>query len=145
MKEDVISLEVPFLRVRRGLGVGFQEAGDDLMDGEPTPMALYLAKAHALDRLLTAEGDGALSRVAKQWGVSRPRVAQLHGLIYLAPDLQMKVLKGSAEASRLNFHSLLSIARHSNWIDQRDIWSDGSSLKSPTNSGHGGKPVAGSW
>lgn len=135
MKEDVISLEVPFLRVRRGLGVGFQEAGDDLMDGEPTPMALYLAKAHALDRLLTAEGDGALSRVAKQWGVSRPRVAQLHALIYLAPDLQMKVLKGSAEASRLNFHSLLKIARQSNWIDQRNVWSDETSLKRPINTG----------
>lgn len=122
MKEDVLTLSVSFLRLRKGLNVDFQEAGDLQNFGEPTPMARYLARAHALEWARGQEGAGALGRIADRWGVTRSRVGQMRELVYLAPDLQTKILVGAAETGRLNFHKLLAISRLPLWADQRKAW-----------------------
>ncbi len=123
MKGDELSVQVPFMRVRHGLQVAFQPPGqEDGQIGPPTPLALCLARAHALDQTLEAWGPGALGVLAGRLGVSRPRLAQIHALVYLVPDLQEAVLLSRLEASRVNFHALLRIARMPVWQDQREAW-----------------------
>lgn len=123
MKLDELTVQVPFMRVRRGLEVGFQQPGvEGGPIGPPTPLALCLARAHALDRTLETCGPGSLGILADRLGISRPRLAQIHALVYLAPDIQEAVLLSKAEASRVNFHTLLRIARVPLWQDQRKAW-----------------------
>lgn len=122
MSEE-LRVQVPFVRLRRGLHVTFQTAGEaGAPGGPPTPMALCLGRAHALDRAMETLGPGALSQLGAQWQVSRQRLAAVHALVYLAPDLQEKVLMGSVEATRVNFHELLRITRLTLWADQRVAW-----------------------
>lgn len=123
MKLDELTVQVPFMRVRRGLEVGFQQPGvEGEPTGSPTPLALCLARAHTLDRTLEACGPGSLGILAERLGISPQRLAQIHALVFLAPDIQEAVLLSKAEASRVNFHTLLRIARVPLWQDQRNNW-----------------------
>ena len=123
MKADELTVHVPFMRVRRGLQVGFQPPGQvGGPIGPPTPLAVCLARAHSLDQTLATWGPGALGVLADRLSVSRPRLAQIHALVYLAPDIQEAVLLSKLEASRVNFHSLLRIARMPLWQGQREAW-----------------------
>lgn len=123
MKVDELTVQIPFIRVRRGLNVEFQRAGvQGDPGGPPTPLTNCLARAHALDRALETMGPGALAREAKGSKVSRQRLAAVHALVYLAPDLQEEILMGSQAASRVNFNVLLRIARMILWSDQREAW-----------------------
>jgi len=79
MKVDELIVQVPFMRVRRGLEVGFQQpgvAGGPI--GPPTPLALCLARAQVLDRTLEACGPGSLGILAERLGISPQRLAQIH-------------------------------------------------------------------
>lgn len=110
MKVDELTVHVPFMRVRRGLEVKFQQPGQvGGPVGPPTPLAICLTRAHTLEQTLETWGPGALGVLASRLGVSRPRLAQIHALVYLAPDLQEAVLLSRLEASRVNFHALLRI------------------------------------
>jgi len=123
MKVDELTVRVPFMRVRRGLEVAFQQPGvEGGPIGPPTPLALCLARAHTLDRTLEACGPGSLRILADRLGISPQRLVQIHALVYLTPDIQEAVLLSKVEASRLNFHTLLSIARVPLWRDQRETW-----------------------
>lgn len=132
MKVDELTVQVPFMRVRRGLEVGFQQPGvEGGLIGPPTPLALCLARAHALDLTLEECGPGSLGVLANRLGVSKPRLAQIHALVYLAPDLQEAILFSKREASRVNFHALLKIARMALWEDQREAWREIVDCKAP--------------
>lgn len=123
MKSEELTVRVPFIRVRRGLNVTFQQAGGaGAPGGPPTPLARCLAKAHVLAQALSESGPGALARLAKQEGVSRQRLAQVHTLTYLAPDLQEAVLMGTLEASKVHFPALLKMAQMPLWQEQRKFW-----------------------
>lgn len=125
MKLDELTVQVPFMRVRRGLEVGFQHPGAEGGPiGRATPLALCLSRAHVLDRTIEACGPGSLRVLAGRLGISPQRLAQIHALVYLAPDIQEAVLLSKAEASRVNFHTLLRIARVLLWKDQRKAWHD---------------------
>lgn len=127
MKMDELTVQVPFMRVRRGLEVGFQQSGvEGGPIGPPTPLALCLARAHSLDQTLDDCGPGAMRILAGRLDISPQRLAQIHALVYLAPDLQESVLLSKVEASRVNFHALLRIARMPLWQDQRAAWRSGS-------------------
>lgn len=123
MNTDELTLQVPFMRVRRGLEIGFQQPGvDGAPAGPPTPLAVCLARAHALDRTLYECGPGAMSVLASRLGISPQRLAQIHALVYLSPGLQESVLLSKLEASRVNFHALLKIARMPLWQEQCQAW-----------------------
>lgn len=123
MKADELTVQVPFMRVRRGLEVGFQQpGGEGGPSGQPSPLAMCLVRAHVLDRTLDECGAGAMGALASRLGISPQRLAQIHALVYLAPDLQEAVLFSMREAGRVNFHALLRIARMPLWQDQRDAW-----------------------
>lgn len=125
MKLDELTVQVPFMRVRRGLEVRFQQPGAEGGPiGPPTPLALCLARAHILDRTLEACGPGSFGILAERLGISPQRLAQIHALVFLAPAIQEAVLLSKAEASRVNFHTLLRIARVPLWRDQRKAWQD---------------------
>lgn len=123
MSEHELMVRVPFIRVRRGLKVAFQQAGmEDIAGGPATPMARCLAKAHSLCAVLEGAGPGAFRALARGQGVSRQRLGQIHSLAFLAPDLQVAVLVGTREASRFTFHDLLAVSRLPLWEDQRRAW-----------------------
>lgn len=145
MKADELTVQVLFMRVRRGLEVKFQQPGQEGGPlGPPTPLAICLARAHALEQTLEAWGPGALGVLADRLGVSRPRLAQIHALVYLAPDLQEAVLLSKLEASRVNFHALLRIARMPLWQEQRKAWNEiVGELASPSESNPGERTVRG--
>jgi len=85
-------------------------------------MAKSLALGHALDRALTAGGPGTLDRLAASWGIRPQRLALVHVLTYLAPDLQERVLFSSPDTGRLIFPDLVAIARIPLWANQRVAW-----------------------
>lgn len=121
MRGEELVVRVPFIRVRRGLRVVFQAAGGKgVPGGPPTPLARCLVRAHFLDRAL--EDSGTFRSGRTQGAVSRQRLAQIHALAYLAPDLQEAVLMGTRAASRMDFHTLVRIARMPLWADQRKAW-----------------------
>jgi hypothetical protein len=62
----------------------------------------------------------------------------------LAPDLQEAVLLSRLEASRVNFHTLLRIARVPLWQDQREAWRE-IVYRNPSHSKNdpGKKPISG--
>lgn len=123
MKLDELTVQVPFMRVRRGLEVGFQQPGvEGESIGPPTPLAQCLARAHTIERTLEDCGPGSLRILASRLGISPQRLAQVHALVYLAPDLQESVLLSKVEASRVNFHTLLRISRIQLWQEQREAW-----------------------
>jgi len=123
MKGDVLTVQVPFMRVRRGLGVGFQqvEEGGALV-GPALPTAVWIARAHVLERTLRACGPGTLEVLAFRLGTTPQRLVLIHALVYLAPDLQEAVLFARSGASRITFESLVRIARLPLWQDQREAW-----------------------
>lgn len=121
MRTEELVVRVPFIRVRRGLKVVFQGAGGKgIPGGPPTPLARCLVRAHVLDQAL--EDSGTFRSGRTQGAVSRQRLAQIHALAYLAPDLQEAVLMGTTAASRMDFHTLVRIARMPLWADQRMAW-----------------------
>jgi len=121
MRTEELVVRVPFIRVRRGLKVVFQPAGGKgVPGGPPTPLARCLARAHVLARAM--EDSGTFRSRCPQGAVSRQRLAQVHALTYLAPDLQEAVLMGTVAASRMDFHTLVRIARMPLWADQRKAW-----------------------
>ena len=123
MKADELSFQVPFTRIRRGLKVSFLPAsGEGVSQGSPTSLGKSLAMAHFFDRAMTAQRPGTLAGLAGRWGVRPQHLAQVHALVYLAPDLQEAVLLSMPEAGKLTFHSLVAIARMPLWADQRGAW-----------------------
>lgn len=143
MKADELTVQVPFMRVRRGLEVGFQQPGGEGRPiGPSTPLAMCLARAHVLDRTLNECGAGAMSALASRLGISPQRLAQIHALVYLAPELQEAVLFSKREANRVNFHALLKIARMPLWQDQREAWREIVGYKPPNSESEPGKKPA---
>ena len=123
MKASDLCFLVPFTRIRRGLKVAFiPESGEGGGLGSPTSLGKSLAMAHFFDQALVAQGAGALRRLAECWGIRPQRLAQVHALIYLAPDLQEAILLSRPEAGKLTFHSLVAIARKPLWAEQREAW-----------------------
>lgn len=123
MKEAELSFQVPFTRIRSGLKVSFQVGSVvGAPPGAPTSLGKSLAMAHFYDRAILAQGPGALCALARRWGVSPQRLAQVHALVYLAPDLQEAVLLSRPEAGMLTFSSLVAIARKPLWAEQRKAW-----------------------
>lgn len=123
MKGDELTVQIPFMRVRRGLGVHFQEAGEGAgYLGPPLPTALWLARAHALEQTLRDCGPGALRVLAQRVGATPQRLVLIHALVFLAPDLQEAVLLSKPEASRVTFDTLVRIARMPVWSNQREAW-----------------------
>ena len=123
MKADELSFQVPFTRIWRGLKVSFlPTSGEGVSQGSPTSLGKSLAMAHFFDRAMTAQGPGTLVGLAGRWGVRPQHLAQVHALVYLAPDLQEAVLLSKSEAGKLTFSSLVAIARMPLWADQRRAW-----------------------
>lgn len=144
MSGDDLKVQVPFIRVRRGLEVTFQQAGGPQGPcGPPTPLARCVARAHLLSRALDASGPGALARIARQSGVSRQRLAQIHTLVYLAPELQEAILMGTLEASRVYFADLLRIAKRLHWSEQRALWEEVVYSAHPPETNPGRNPPSG--
>ena len=99
-----------------------------------------------LDRFLPGRrlGPGTLNRLAEAWKLRPQRLAQVHVLVNLAPDIQEKVLLSHPEASRMTFPDLLAMARAPLWSEQRRTWAKLLQERaSPAESDPGGKALSG--
>ncbi len=127
MKADELTFHVSFTRIRRGLKVSFLPvSGEGGPNGPPAPLGKSLAMAHFFDQAMTALGPGTLSGLAGRWSIRPQHLAQVHALVYLAPDLQEAVLLSKSEAGKLTFHSLVAIAQRPFWEGQRETLGEGS-------------------
>lgn len=133
MSRDELVLQVAFNRVRWGLRLAIHAPTTRGGRTKATPLAKTLALAHALDRAMEAGGPGTFIRLANAWGMKPQRLALIHVLVYLAPDLQEQVLAGSLEAGRMRFEDLVAFARIPWWPGQREAWS--ARLERPERSG----------
>jgi hypothetical protein len=88
-------------------------------------VARLMALAHRFDGLIregVVAGQADLARLGR---VSRPRITQIMNLLFLAPDVQEKLLflpvieRGR---DRLKLFDLLPIAGEWNWDKQRKLW-----------------------
>ena len=122
-----------FRRVRRGPSVRFQKGKEppvgkpatDLPRAEPRPprVAIMLALAHKLQRLLDDGQVASQAEIARMLDVTPARVTQLLDLTLLAPDIQEAILSKEATDSwptaERHVRRLLSTM---DWTFQRSAW-----------------------
>jgi hypothetical protein len=123
-----LSIECDVHFNRHGRGRKELEAG-----AEPPPAApgrvprvgRMLALAHRLDRLLRAGVVRDYAELARLGRVTRARISQVMALLYLAPDLQERVLflpRTERGRDPIILHDLLPIAAAADWRRQRRLW-----------------------
>ena len=86
-----------------------------------------MAMAIHFNRLIEQGEIANYAELARMLGVSRARVSQIMGLVNLAPDIQMELLKLPRVAKGrdpVSERHLRPIARLLLWEDQRKMWRD---------------------
>jgi len=116
-------------RVREGHGWGFT---DEAPDPPPAPVyrparvAQMLALAHRLEAAIERGDYRDRADVARQLGLTRPRVTQLLDLTLLAPDIQEQILNLEAIDGRepLTERGIREVVAQTGWEEQRRVWGD---------------------
>lgn len=119
-----VTIRLPVRRGgRRAPAVG-ADAAPGVPDAAPAPtperiarVARVLALAHHWQGLLRSGAVRDQADLARLVGVSRARVTQVMSLLWLAPDLQLKVLGGLESPTE---RRLRQAARHQEWRAQRE-------------------------
>ena len=122
----MLSVEVPLVRVRKGLGVNFVGEGsaEPTKPVRPGAMARALALGYRFRRAVDEGEAEDLSHVAELAGVKYTRISTLVSLTFLAPDIQVAILSEGAEASIFRRDELASLSRWRSWATQRRIWAE---------------------
>jgi hypothetical protein len=123
-----------FRRVRRGRSVRMREAPPPPDPGtpevrapEPAPrparVAIMLALAHKLQRMLDERQVGSMADIADMLGVTRARVTQILDLTHLAPDVQEEILSGTPARGRSlrSERDARPLMREPDWRAQRAL------------------------
>lgn len=85
----------------------------------PPRVAYLLALAHELQSFIDSGEILDRATLARQLGLTRPRLTQLLDLLLLAPDIQEEIL--TAENSKATERSLRRLIRESHWTKQHAI------------------------
>lgn len=95
----------------------------------PARIALTLALAHSIERMISERRVVDQAEVARRLGLTRARITHLVRLTFLAPDLQERVLDMEAVdgCEPLSERALRQIANLLSWQAQRLSWSEMSS------------------
>lgn len=112
----MLTFEAPLVRIRLGKSVGFAEQALPPRIQPPSPSARLLALAHRIVHAVEAGEVRDFSEAAKGMGVSQARVSMVVGLVFLAPEIQARVLLGTGQ--RISHKRLLRLARLEAWEDQ---------------------------
>lgn len=90
----------------------------------PARVALMLALAHRLQRIIDRGELTDRAELARTLGVSRPRITQLLALLLLAPDIQEELLHLEAVdgLEPMSERALRPLSRMLSWSEQRKAW-----------------------
>jgi hypothetical protein len=114
----------PHVRGRKALQAGPAPASA-IEPGRVPRVSRLLALAHRFDGLLKAGAVKDYAELARLGHVTRARVSQVMGLLYLAPDLQEAVLflpRTERGRDPIPLWRLLPIAAVPDWKKQRRLW-----------------------
>lgn len=134
----VPTLTGTFRRVRRGHSVRMKDVplapADPAPDAAPASMpppsprparvAIMLALAHKLQRMLDVGQVGSMADIADMLGVTRARVTQIMDLALLAPDIQAAVIEIRLDPCREAgvARALRRVVAAQTWREQRAAW-----------------------
>lgn len=108
-------------QLRRGEN---QKQAEDKQQDLPR-LTRLLALAHRWNRLIEEGVVANYAEIARMMGVSRARVTQIMGLLYLAPGIQEEILLPSND-SWSSFHmrerGMRQICQIQNWTEQNRLW-----------------------
>jgi len=112
-------------RVQRGHGKRFvteRPAAEPVHS--PSRVALTLALAHSIERMISERRVVDQAEVARRLGLTRARITHLVRLTFLAPDLQEFVLDMEAVDGQepISERPLRQIASIFSWREQRQAW-----------------------
>ncbi|GEM_PF-1206816 len=92
-------------------------------DTRPHPLVRLLVQAHRLESMMREGMFKDHAGAAQYLGVSRPRVAQIVGLLLLAPHVQEAILAASPERlASLSIKRVRRIAATPDWVKQAVLW-----------------------
>ena len=84
-----------------------------------------LALAHRWNSLIEEGVVANYSEIARMMGLSRARVTQIMDLLYLAPEIQEKILlRGEDKSEMVSERTLRSIIRLPIWKEQSKMWKE---------------------
>lgn len=113
-------------RSRPGKGIKYDQQAEPapVRSDRPARIARLLANAHAIDRAIASGKCPDLATMAERLKMTRARITQVVGLIFLAPDIQEEVLALRAIDGRepLRERALRPIASLATWERQREAW-----------------------
>jgi hypothetical protein len=84
-----------------------------------------LALAHHLEDLLQKGVFKDYADIARVAGLSRARITQIMNLLYLAPEIQEKLLTSPESVRELCEKSLRRVAKRVLWKEQQEHWAGG--------------------
>ena len=108
-------------RIRRGRGKGFSAEAQPEPARRPARVAVKLALAHQIQRLIDRGEIRNQAEAARRLGLTRARLSQIFDLTRLAPDLQEEILFLEAVDGRelLRERALRGVFRVTTWTEQR--------------------------
>ena len=85
-------------------------------------VARMVALAHRWRDLIRTGVVKDQAALAALVGVSRARITQVMGLLYLAPEIQEEIVVAHPTAPAIRHRDLLAIAAIAEWGEQRRLW-----------------------
>ncbi len=82
------------------------------------PIVRSLVLAHQIDRVIADGRARSFGEVARQLGVTQPRITQIMKLRGLAPSIQERILLGGPEIARLSEPKLRVVTQETDWEAQ---------------------------
>lgn len=110
-------------RIRRGRGKGFSAEAQPEPARRPARVAIKLALAHQIQRLIDRGEIRNQAEAARRLGVTRARLTQIMDLTLLAPDVQEEVLFRMSADSVEPFHgrAMRTTSHLRSWAEQRRV------------------------
>jgi len=83
----------------------------------------YLLLAYQIDRLIEANPDISLAKIAGWLGMSRTRVRQIACFVFLCPKIQEEILLGSVDKLNLiTERGIRPVTKEIDWQKQISLW-----------------------
>ena len=134
MNTDSGHTSAPRVEIQVHFSTGYRgrkriKEGTKSLEAEPTRqnvsrLTQLLALAHRWNHLIEEGVVASYAEIASTMGLSRARVTQIMALLYLAPEIQEKILTRAldTELDRLTERSVRVLTMLPAWDDQRRLW-----------------------
>jgi hypothetical protein len=89
------------------------------------PLLRALVLAYQIEEVLQDGRAQSLGDVARQLGVTQPRMTQIMALLHLSPRIQEMILLGDpAQLNGISEHRLRSVTKEMDWTHQATMYDD---------------------